>query len=209
MAVNVNSLEQQLEKYTKELLSLKDKAAETKAFRIEVAKVRAERKPREKKLNEHQGKLEVASTEKKILSEKNIKLSPPSPPPSPTTVIHHHLRGLTNGYQESTTIYSASSVGYNLISSVGAQRMPSQMIPTRGLNNNNNGNSSSNQSHMNMVHEASRVAYLDAQKQLDPPAISTQELQICKVPENNLDVLKVLDKNLEVLTIQKKNLYGA
>ncbi|GJS24442.1 retrovirus-related pol polyprotein from transposon TNT 1-94 [Tanacetum coccineum] len=59
--------------------------------------------------------------------------------------------GLTNGYQESTTIYSASSVGYSLISSIGAQRMASQMIPTPGLNNNNNGNSSSNQSYMNMV----------------------------------------------------------
>ncbi|GKE93080.1 hypothetical protein Tco_1574175 [Tanacetum coccineum] len=35
-------------------------------------------------------------------------------------------------------------------SSIGAQRMASQMIPTPGLNNNNNGNSSSNQSYMNM-----------------------------------------------------------
>ncbi|GKB49200.1 hypothetical protein Tco_0899953 [Tanacetum coccineum] len=61
------------------------------------------------------------------------------------------LGGLTNGYQESTTIYSASLVGYSLVSSIRAQRMASQMIPTPGLNNNNNGNSSSYQSYMNMV----------------------------------------------------------
>nr|GEU76674.1 histone acetyltransferase HAC1-like isoform X1 [Tanacetum cinerariifolium] len=56
--------------------------------------------------------------------------------------------GLTNGYQESAANYSASSVGNSLISSMGAQRMASQMIPTPGLNINNNGNSSSN--HMNI-----------------------------------------------------------
>ncbi|KAI7744570.1 hypothetical protein M8C21_012844 [Ambrosia artemisiifolia] len=44
---------------------------ETEAFRTEVAKVRAELKPWEEQLIEHQGKLEVASTEKQLLSEKH------------------------------------------------------------------------------------------------------------------------------------------
>ncbi|GJY80508.1 hypothetical protein Tco_0493259 [Tanacetum coccineum] len=75
--------------------------------------------------------------------------------------LQNHGGGLTNGYQESTTIYSASSVGYSLISSIGAQRMASQMIPTPGLNNNNNGNSSSNQSYMNMVLYGGGLVMLD------------------------------------------------
>ncbi|KAI3512982.1 hypothetical protein L1887_20305 [Cichorium endivia] len=54
--------------------------------------------------------------------------------------------GLTNGYQH--------SIGNSMISSMGAQRTASQMIPTPGFsnNNNNNGNASntSNQSYMNM-----------------------------------------------------------
>ncbi|GJX53387.1 structural maintenance of chromosomes protein 4, partial [Tanacetum coccineum] len=50
---------------------LESSKAETETFRTEVAKVRAELKPWEKQLIEHQGKLEVASTEKKLLSEKH------------------------------------------------------------------------------------------------------------------------------------------
>ncbi|KAJ9559953.1 hypothetical protein OSB04_005113 [Centaurea solstitialis] len=64
--------------------------------------------------------------------------------------------GLTNGYQQSTSNFAMSSGGNTLISSMGAQRMASQMIPTPGFNNNNsnnnnnNGSSTSNQSYMNM-----------------------------------------------------------
>lgn len=57
---------------------------------------------------------------------------------------------MTNRYQQSAANYSASSGGNSLISSMGAQRMASQMIPTPGISNNNNGNSSSNQSYMNV-----------------------------------------------------------
>ncbi|VFQ90359.1 unnamed protein product [Cuscuta campestris] len=45
--------------------------AETKALRSELADVRAELEPWEKQLIEHRGKLEVASTEVKLLSEKH------------------------------------------------------------------------------------------------------------------------------------------
>ncbi|XP_024973121.1 histone acetyltransferase HAC1-like isoform X2 [Cynara cardunculus var. scolymus] len=61
--------------------------------------------------------------------------------------------GLTNGYQQSASNFAISSGGNSLISSMGAQRMASQMIPTPGFNNNNNnnnGNSTSNQSYMNV-----------------------------------------------------------
>ncbi|KAJ0454757.1 putative structural maintenance of chromosomes protein [Helianthus annuus] len=44
---------------------------ETEAFRTEVAKVRAELKPWEEQLIEHRGKLDVASAEKQLLSEKH------------------------------------------------------------------------------------------------------------------------------------------
>ncbi|KAL4569748.1 hypothetical protein LXL04_025390 [Taraxacum kok-saghyz] len=49
----------------------KGEMIKTEAFREEVAKVRAELKPWEKEQIEHQGKLKVASTEKKLLSEKH------------------------------------------------------------------------------------------------------------------------------------------
>lgn len=43
---------------------------ETEAFRSELSAVRSELEPWEKHLIEHKGKLEVASTESKLLSEK-------------------------------------------------------------------------------------------------------------------------------------------
>nr|XP_043635392.1 histone acetyltransferase HAC1-like isoform X2 [Erigeron canadensis] len=69
--------------------------------------------------------------------------------------------GVSNGYQQSTSNFAVRSGGNSLISSMGAQRMASQMIPTPGFsdnnnsnnsnnNNSNNGNSLSNQSYMNM-----------------------------------------------------------
>lgn len=45
-------------------------AVETERYRTELAKVRAELEPWEKQLIEHKGKLEVACTESKLLSEK-------------------------------------------------------------------------------------------------------------------------------------------
>lgn len=43
---------------------------ETEAFRSELADVRSELEPWEKHLIEHKGKLDVASTESKLLNEK-------------------------------------------------------------------------------------------------------------------------------------------
>lgn len=45
-------------------------AVETERYRAELTKVRAELEPWEKQLIEHKGKLEVACTESKLLSEK-------------------------------------------------------------------------------------------------------------------------------------------
>lgn len=45
-------------------------AVETERYRSELTKVRAELEPWEKQLIEHNGKLEVACTEKKLLDEK-------------------------------------------------------------------------------------------------------------------------------------------
>nr|GEV10124.1 structural maintenance of chromosomes protein 4 [Tanacetum cinerariifolium] len=75
----IPKLEEDIPKLQKKLLDedkileeiLESSKAETETFRTEVAKVRAELKPWEKQLIEHQGKLEVASTEKKLLSEKH------------------------------------------------------------------------------------------------------------------------------------------
>ncbi|KAJ9564038.1 hypothetical protein OSB04_000004 [Centaurea solstitialis] len=75
----IPKLEEEIPKLQKKLLDedkileeiTESSKVETEAFRTEVAKVRAELKPWEKQLIEHQGKLEVASTEKKLLSEKH------------------------------------------------------------------------------------------------------------------------------------------
>lgn len=52
------------------IFELVDKTVETEMFRGELAKVRAELEPWEKQLIEHKGKLDVASTESKLLNEK-------------------------------------------------------------------------------------------------------------------------------------------
>ncbi|KAL4568471.1 hypothetical protein LXL04_024084 [Taraxacum kok-saghyz] len=75
----IPKLEEDIPKLQKSLLAeekileevMETSKVETEAFREEVAKVRAELKPWEKEQIEHQGKLEVASTEKKLLSEKH------------------------------------------------------------------------------------------------------------------------------------------
>ncbi|KAJ9567631.1 hypothetical protein OSB04_003597 [Centaurea solstitialis] len=63
------------------------------------------------------------------------------------TIVSSFAGGLTNGYQQSPSNYSVSSGGNSLISSMGAQRTASQMIPTPGFNNSN---STSNQTYMNV-----------------------------------------------------------
>ncbi|GMP35258.1 hypothetical protein CsSME_00007775 [Camellia sinensis var. sinensis] len=45
---------------------------------------------------------------------------------------------MSNGYQQSPSNFSISSSGNNMLSSIGVQRMTSQMIPTPGFNGNNN-----------------------------------------------------------------------
>ncbi|KVI02569.1 RecF/RecN/SMC [Cynara cardunculus var. scolymus] len=75
----IPKLEEEIPKLQKKLLDedkileeiTESSKVETEAFRTEVAKVRTELKPWEKELIEHHGKLEVASTEKKLLTEKH------------------------------------------------------------------------------------------------------------------------------------------
>jgi E1A/CREB-binding protein len=55
---------------------------------------------------------------------------------------------LSNGYQQSPANFSLSSGGN--MSSMGAQTITSQMIPTPGFNSNSNNNNNNNQSYMNL-----------------------------------------------------------
>ncbi|GJV56945.1 histone acetyltransferase HAC1-like protein isoform X1 [Tanacetum coccineum] len=64
-----------------------------------------------------------------------------------SSAVNTYAGGLTNGYQQSTSNFSNNSGGNSLISSMGAQRLASQMIPTPGFTNST---STSNQSYMNM-----------------------------------------------------------
>ncbi|PIN09129.1 Histone acetyltransferase [Handroanthus impetiginosus] len=60
---------------------------------------------------------------------------------------------LASGYQQSSSTFSVNSGGNNMVTSMGIQRMTSQMIPTPGFNNSNNNdvnNNANNQSFMNM-----------------------------------------------------------
>ena len=61
--------------YSKCYLPLIGYAVETERYRAELARVRAELEPWEKQLIEHKGKIEVACTESKLLSEK-VRLVP-------------------------------------------------------------------------------------------------------------------------------------
>ncbi|KAJ8564834.1 hypothetical protein K7X08_001294 [Anisodus acutangulus] len=58
---------------------------------------------------------------------------------------------LANGYQQSTSNFSINSGGNNLVSSVGGQRIASQMIPTPGFSNSDNSNNNTSaQSYINL-----------------------------------------------------------
>lgn len=68
---DIPELQKQLSEEEKILEEIKENSkGETERFRAELAKVRAELDPWEKQLMDHKGKLEVASTERKLLSEK-------------------------------------------------------------------------------------------------------------------------------------------
>ncbi|PWA80303.1 histone acetyltransferase of the CBP family 1 [Artemisia annua] len=64
-----------------------------------------------------------------------------------SSAVNTYAGGLNNGYQQPTSNFSNNSGGNSMISSMGAQRMASQMIPTPGFTNST---STSNQSYMNM-----------------------------------------------------------
>ncbi|XP_057786527.1 histone acetyltransferase HAC1-like isoform X2 [Salvia miltiorrhiza] len=65
-----------------------------------------------------------------------------------------HVHGaLSGGYQQSSSAFSVNSGGNSMVTSMGAQRMASQMMPTPGFNNSNSSevnNNANNQSFMNM-----------------------------------------------------------
>ncbi|KAK6142414.1 hypothetical protein DH2020_022762 [Rehmannia glutinosa] len=80
----------------------------------------------------------------------------------------------TNGYQLSSA-FSVNSGGNNTVTSLGVQRMTSQMIPTPGFNNSNNNevnNNANNQSFMNMESSNNNGAYPVAE-----PSIVSQPMQ--------------------------------
>ncbi|KAH6763618.1 histone acetyltransferase of the CBP family 12 [Perilla frutescens var. frutescens] len=60
---------------------------------------------------------------------------------------------LSGGYQQSSPAFSVNSGGNSMVTSMGTQRMASQMMPTPGFNSSNNNevnNNANNQSFMNM-----------------------------------------------------------
>lgn len=63
------------------------------------------------------------------------------------------LGALSGGYQQSSSAFSVNSGGNSMVTSMGSQRMASQMMPTPGFINTNNNevnNNTNNQSFMNM-----------------------------------------------------------
>lgn len=68
----------------------------------------------------------------------------------------------SNGYQQPPSNFAISSGGSNIVSSMGVQRMASQMIPTPGFNNPGSeliNNTSSSQAYMNMESSSSVGAF--------------------------------------------------
>lgn len=63
------------------------------------------------------------------------------------------LGAFSGGYQQSSSAFSVNSGGNSMVTSMGSQRMASQMMPTPGFINSNNNevnNNTNNQSFMNM-----------------------------------------------------------
>ncbi|KAL8217734.1 hypothetical protein R6Q57_021107 [Mikania cordata] len=97
--------------------------------------------------------------------------------------------GLTNSYQQSITNFSNNSAGNILISSMGAQRMGSQMIPTPGFNNSNN---TSNQSYMNMDSSNSVVGL----STIDSTTVSQPVQQKQQIGSQNSRILHSLGSHM-------------
>ncbi|GFP96135.1 histone acetyltransferase hac1 [Phtheirospermum japonicum] len=74
----------------------------------------------------------------------------------------------TSGYQQSPA-FSVNSGGNNMVTSMGVQRMSSQMIPTPGFNNSNNNevnNNTNNQSFMNMESSINTGTYTSVESSI-------------------------------------------
>ncbi|KAL2321413.1 hypothetical protein Fmac_025792 [Flemingia macrophylla] len=81
----------------------------------------------------------------------------------------NRLDGLSNGYQQSSTSFSVASGGN--LSSMGVQRMASQMIPTPGYT------VSSNHSHMNIDSNTSGGAFSSVESTMVPQSQLQQQKQ--------------------------------
>ncbi|VFQ69591.1 unnamed protein product [Cuscuta campestris] len=103
---------------------------------------------------------------------------------------------LGNGYQQMPSSFSISSRGNNLVTSMGAQRMTSQMMPTPGYNNNNNNdninNNITNQSYMNL--ESSNIVGVPSGIE---PTVASQSLQQKQhVVSQNSRILQALGSHM-------------
>ncbi|XP_022714681.1 histone acetyltransferase HAC1-like isoform X2 [Durio zibethinus] len=72
---------------------------------------------------------------------------------------------ISNGYQQSPANFPIASGG---MSSIGVQRMTSQMIPTPGFNSSNNNSSTNNQSYMNNQSNGSGLPTVESKMVLQP-----------------------------------------
>ncbi|KAI7724414.1 hypothetical protein M8C21_016865, partial [Ambrosia artemisiifolia] len=111
--------------------------------------------------------------------------------------------GMTNGYQQSTTNFSNNLGGNSLISSMGAQRMASQMIPTPGFGNSD---STSNQSYMNMDSSNNLVGL----STIDSTTVSQPLQQKQQVGGQNSRILHTLGSHMGggIRSNSHKNAYG-
>ncbi|XP_024976551.1 histone acetyltransferase HAC1-like isoform X1 [Cynara cardunculus var. scolymus] len=111
--------------------------------------------------------------------------------------------GLTDGGQQSLSNFSVSSGGNSLISSTGAQRMASQMMPTPGYNNTN---STSNQSYMKME-SSSNVSVLSS---VDSIMVSQPLQQKQQVGGQNSRILHSLGSHMGggIRSTLNQNAYG-
>ncbi|XP_044481916.1 histone acetyltransferase HAC1-like isoform X2 [Mangifera indica] len=99
---------------------------------------------------------------------------------------------LSNGYQQSPAKFSIGSGGN--MSSMGTQRIPSQMIPTPGFNSNNNNSSSSgsNPSYMNLESSDNGVGFSTVESAM----VSQPQLQKQHVGGQNSHILHGLGSHI-------------
>ncbi|XP_041989339.1 histone acetyltransferase HAC1-like isoform X3 [Salvia splendens] len=94
---------------------------------------------------------------------------------------------LTGGYQQSSNAFMVNHGGNNMMMSMGAQRMTSQMIPTTGINNSNSNNMIANTSNNKSLKiESSDVG---AHSDVDSTTASQPTLQKQHVGSQNSRVL--------------------